>query len=271
MELNLAPPSAHPLAFPAMTPWVRLIVIANIVAFFGEMQFPQLTEALVLVPALIPQQPWTVFTYMFLHAGFGHILFNMLSLFFFGPRVEERLGGGRFLTLYVVSGLSGAAASLIFTPHAHIVGASAAIFGVLLAFARLWPRAQMLIWGIVPVEARFMIVIMTVLSLLGGVGVMQQNVAHFAHLGGFVGGWATLRWLGIRTAEDGLRPVSTTSPVPSKRPSQEAAERWRRIPLDQLHPVNREEVERVLAKLEATGPASLTADERTFLDRFSAL
>lgn len=254
-----------------MTRWVRVLIIANIAVFIWELQNPQVIEAFQLVPTLVLLRPWTAFTYMFLHSGFPHILFNMLSLYFFGPRVEDRLGSRRFLVLYFVSGLAGAAASLVFTRHAAIVGASAAVFGVLLAFARFWPRAQMLVWGIVPVEARFMILIMTAMSLLGGAGLIQRNVAHFAHLGGFLGGWIVLRLFRVRTVEDRLRPVSTAAQVPRQAPSPVTAERWKKIPLDRLHPVNREEVERVLAKLETSGAASLTVDERAFLDRFSAL
>jgi len=255
-----------------MTRWVRFLIIANIAVFVWQTQLdPQQVDALALVSDRVLIRPWTLLTYMFLHAGISHILFNMLSLYFFGPRVEERLGGGRFLTLYFASGLAGAAASLVFSRHAAIVGASAAIFGVLLAFARFWPREKMLVWGIVPIEARFMIVIMTVLSLLGGAGMMQRNVAHFAHLGGFLGGWIVLRLFRVRTVEDRLRPVSTAAQVPRQAPSPVTAERWKKIPLDRLHPVNREEVERVLAKLDTSGAASLTADERAFLDRFSAL
>jgi hypothetical protein len=148
-----------------------------------------------------------------------------------------------------------------------ILGASAAVYGVLLGFARLWPRAQLLIWGIVPVQARTLIVILTAVSLfMGGIGL--GNIAHFAHLGGFIGGWLVLRLTGTRTADDRLRPVQ---PARAPKPAPGAADRWKRIRLEQLHPVNREEAERVLAKLETRGPHSLTADEQAFLDRFSGM
>lgn len=256
-----------------ITKWVGLLIAANILVYFVQQQSPDRLQALEFVPTLVLQRPWTPFTYMFLHADFGHIFFNMLTLFFFGPRVEDRLGGGRFLTLYFMSGLFGAFTWMFMSPlvgtplNAGLLGASAAGFGVLLAFARLWPRAQLLIWGIVPVQARTLVVILTAVSLfLGGAGV--GNVAHFAHLGGFIGGWLVLRLIGVRTVEDKLRPVR--EPRPPVPPSG-AAERWKQIQLDRLHPVNREEAERVLAKLETRGPTSLTADEQAFLDRFSAM
>jgi membrane associated rhomboid family serine protease len=251
-----------------VTKWVGLILIANIAMYLLQQQFPEQTSAFVFVPALVLVRPWTLLTYMFLHADFGHILFNMLSLYFFGPRVEERLGGGRFLTLYFVSGLFGAGTSMIVSPNASIIGASAGVFGVLLAFARLWPRAQLLIWGIVPVEARTLIIIMTIVSLLGGVGIGFKNIAHFAHLGGFIGGWLVLRLMGTQPADERHR---TVQPARAPLPTPGTAERWKLIALDRLHPVNREEAERVLAKLAAHGAASLTADEQAFLDRFSAM
>jgi membrane associated rhomboid family serine protease len=250
-----------------ITKWVGLIIIANIIVFFLQQQAADQLHALEFIPALVLMRPWTLFTYMFLHADFGHIFFNMLTLFFFGPRVEDRLGGARFLTLYFVSGLFGAFTSMLMSPNAAILGASAAVYGVLLGFARLWPRAQLLIWGIVPVQARTLVVILTAVSLfMGGVGI--GNIAHFAHLGGFIGGWLVLRLSGIRTIDDRLRPVQ---PARAPTPAPGATERWKQIRLEQLHPVNREEAERVLAKLETRGPSSLTADEQAFLDRFSAM
>ncbi|HKE91573.1 MAG TPA: rhomboid family intramembrane serine protease [Gemmatimonadales bacterium] len=250
-----------------ITKWVGLIIIANIVVFFLQQQTADQLRSLEFIPALVLIRPWTLFTYMFLHADFGHIFFNMLTLFFFGPRVEDRLGGARFLTLYFVSGLFGAFTSMILSPNVGILGASAAVYGVLLGFARLWPRAQLLIWGIVPVQARTMVIILTAVSLfLGGANV--GNVAHFAHLGGFVGGWLVMRLMRVRTIDDRLRPVQ---PARSPTPAPGAAQRWKQIRLEQLHPVNREEAERVLAKLETRGANSLTADEQAFLDRFSAM
>jgi rhomboid family protein len=251
-----------------MTKWVGLLIIVNVAVYFMQSQTPELANALAFVPALALIRPWTAITYMFVHANFGHIAFNMLGLYFFGPQVEDRLGSARFLTLYFVSGLSGAATSMVFS-QAGLVGASAGVFGVQLAFAYFWPRAKLLIWGIAPVEARTLIIIMTILSLLGGVGLGQQNIAHFAHLGGFLGGWLVLRLSGVRRVEDKLRPVQMRERTAAAKPG--ALERWKKIQLEQLHPVNREEAERVLAKLEARGPSGLTAEEQAFLDRFTGV
>ena len=88
-----------------MTPWVRRLIIANVIMFFLQVAMPGITSMLDLVPALVLIRPWTLVTYMFLHGGLMHILFNMLTLYFFGPRVEERMGSRRFLILYFVSDL----------------------------------------------------------------------------------------------------------------------------------------------------------------------
>ena len=177
-----------------MTPWVRNIIAANVAMFFLQMTVPGFTEALILVPGLVFERPWTLITYMFLHSerGFSHILFNMLGLFFLGPRVEARLGQKGFLGLYFASGIAGALLS-IFTTPAPILGASAAVFGVYFAFARYFPREKLYIWGILPIEARWFVVMMTVLTLWGGFS-GGSGIAHFAHLGGFVGGFLFLLW-----------------------------------------------------------------------------
>src|SRR5512132_304369 len=141
-----------------MTRWVSRLLTANVIVFVLTMGNPSLKRTLAFVPALFMAQPWTAFTYMFVHAGIGHIAFNMLGLYFFGPRVEQRLGGAHFLSLYLVSGLGGAALSFL-TPTVSIVGASGAVFGVFMAFAHYWPRERVMIWGVLPMEARVLVLL----------------------------------------------------------------------------------------------------------------
>jgi membrane associated rhomboid family serine protease len=250
-----------------VTPWVRSLLVANVGMFLLCVIFPALPLALLLVPALIPERPWTVVTYLFVHAGLWHLVFNMLALYFFGPRVEARLGGRRFIALYGISGLVAALTSLVFTPHSAIVGASGAIFGVMLGYARYWPRALIYVWGVVPIEARWFVLGMTALSLFGGFGGVQSGVAHFAHLGGFLGGFLYLSWV-ERRARAG--PWRASAARPARRLDAAVLEQWGKIRLEDLHPVNREEVERLLARLAVGGIASLTPEERAVLDRFSA-
>lgn len=251
-----------------MTPWVQRLIVVNVGVFLLSTALPAVPEALVLIPALLLVRPWTAVTYMFLHAGLWHLGFNMLALYFFGPRVEARLGGRHFLALYGTSGLVGGLVSLAFTPHAAIVGASGAIFGVMLGYARYWPRALIYIWGVVPIEARWFVIGMTALSLFGGFGGVQAGVAHFAHLGGFLGGFAYLSWLDRRSPAARFRArMAAPADRPHAAPSDAA--QWTKIRLDELHPVNREEIERLLKKSATGGIASLTPEERAALDRFT--
>ncbi len=245
-----------------MTPVVRSLLVANVVAFFLQATLPALANALVFVPRLAFVRPWSIVTYMFLHGGLMHLGFNMLALFFFGPRVEERIGSRRFTILYFLSGLSGAIASFVFSPASPIIGASAGVFGVMMAFAYFWPNVPIHIWGIIPVPARMLVIITTVLALWSGLGGVRSGVAHFAHLGGYAGAYLYLRWLDrSRTA---FRRRATAAPVAATR----RVEGWRSIDMATVHEVNREEVNRILDKIGAQGIESLTPQERVFLSNF---
>ncbi len=254
-----------------MTPWVSRLLIANVVMFLvtaiagttpGSRAF---VNALMLVPVLIPQRPWTIVTYAFLHADLMHLLFNMIGLFFFGPRLESTLGARSFLGLYFTAAVVAALASLL-TPYAAIVGASGAVFGVLLGFARLWPRDRIYFWGVIPIEARWFIVLLAAYSIFGGL-TGGGGIAHFAHLGGLVGGWAYLKIVEVRSPARRFKKKATPS---FGRATQSDVARWRSIPRESLHAVNREELDRILKKVDENGPQSLDHAERQYLERLSS-
>ena len=247
-----------------MTPWVTRLLLANGAMFLLTNVFAGAGWVLALVPALILVRPWTVVTYMFLHADLMHLLFNMLGLYFFGPRLEAKLGSRRFLVLYMISGIGGALLS-VFTPHAAIVGASGALFGVYYGFAHFWPRDKIFIWGVIPVEARILVIIMSVLALYGGV-TGGGGVAHLAHLGGFVGGFLYLRLSERYSPAARFRAKAE----PPGKASMGDVTRWRTIQPDALHPLNRGEYDRLMRKVADEGVGKLTPAERAFLDRFSA-
>ncbi|HVZ48814.1 MAG TPA: rhomboid family intramembrane serine protease [Gemmatimonadaceae bacterium] len=245
-----------------MTPWVRRLIAANIIVFFLQYAAPGITDPLVFVPYAILFRPWTIVTYMFLHAGLSHILFNMIGLYFFGPRVEARLGSRRFVQLYFVSGISGALLSFLFAPTSAIIGASAAVFGVMLGFAMFWPRDRIYIWGILPIEARWLVVITTALALWSGLQGSAGGVADFAHLGGYVGAWIFLRLI------NPARQVARFKASTVARPPAELLGNWRRVDVNRVHEVNRDELNRILDKIGRSGLASLTPEERVFLSNF---
>jgi membrane associated rhomboid family serine protease len=246
-----------------MTPWVLRLIVANAGVYLLTAANPRLLGLLAFVPRFVLLEPWTIITYQFAHAGLGHLLFNMLGLYFFGSRLEDHLGPRHFLGLYFVSGVAGGLMSFV-NFNTPIVGASAAIFGVFYGFARYWPRERVYIWGILPVEARVLVVVMTVLALFGGLGFGGAGIANFAHLGGFVGGWLYLRWVGWSSP---AARFQRRAAAPAVRAGD--LERWRSVNREAMHPVNRAEFDRVMAKLEAEGPGSLTEEERAFLRRFA--
>lgn len=245
-----------------MTPWVRRFLGANLIVFFVQTTMPAFADAFVFVPRLALFRPWTIVTYMFLHAGISHILFNMVGLFFFGSRVEERLGSKRFVQLYFISGISGALLSVAFAPNAAIIGASAAVFGVMLAFAMFWPRDQILIWGIIPVQARWLVIITTVMAMYSGLGGSRGGVADFAHLGGYLGAWLFLRLI------DPAKRVARFKASTIGKPSANMLTNWKQVDVTRVHEVNRDEVNRMLDKINLSGLASLTPQERLFLSNF---
>ena len=253
-----------------MTPWVTRLIIANVLAFLLQLIFPWVTLLFAFVPAAVLQRPWTVITYMFLHGNIIHILFNMLIFYIFGPRLEMRLGGRNFLTLYFVSGISGALLSAVTTPHAAIIGASGAVFGIELAYAMNWPRDKIFIWGVLPVEVRWLVVFLTGMSLFAGFSRSSDGVAHFAHLGGFAGAFLYLKWLDFRSPARRFKRKATAVRAKPKSSGGSDLERWRGIRRDDLHSVNRDELDRILDKISAEGMDSLTPDERAFLERFAA-
>ena len=155
-------------------------------------------------------RPWQLFTYMFMHGGFSHLFFNMFSLWMFGRTLEMQMGWKRFLIYYIVCGVGAAlfqmAIAQIDLAHLDVgsfmwvrymqtptVGASGAIFGLLLAFGMLYPDAIIsLIFPPISMKAKWFVIVYGVLELLLGVSGTMSGVAHFAHLGGMFWGWLLL-------------------------------------------------------------------------------
>ncbi len=147
---------------------------------------------LVLIPGAVLEAGWVwqPFTYMFVHAGASHLFFNMLGLFFFGTAVERALGSREFTLFYLLTGtLAGlfslAAFALGGAMYTPLVGASGAVYAVLLAFAVINPRAIIHIWGILPVPAPILVAGYTVIELWSEIFGRGGNVAHLTHLAGF--------------------------------------------------------------------------------------
>ena len=182
-------------------PVVKNLLIINCLVFFAEWILPQtalkfpLEGWMALYYAGSPYfRLWQLFTYMFAHAGIDHFFFNMFALWMFGRILENVWGSRRFLLYYMVCGIgAGLTQELLqfagVIPQVQsVVGASGAVYGLLLAFAMLFPNMPMFIIPIpVPIKAKWMVIGYTIIELLEGI-FSFGNIAHFAHLGGMVFG-----------------------------------------------------------------------------------
>lgn len=262
------------------TPWVKRLIIANFVVFALQYIMPGLTDWIQFVPSQVMYRPWTIVTYMFAHGGFSHIFFNMLGLFFFGPPLEGRWGSSEFIKYYFICGLGGAALSFFFANSA-IIGASAAVYGVMLAFAMNWPDAPIYIWGIFPLPAKYLIGAAVVISLFSAFTGAQAGIAHFAHLGGFAAGFLYLKLDhhggGLFTRMRKMVTKSRMNVTAGGAPESVGAvgtirtlgstARGPAVGAQETQLLN--DLDRVLDKISTQGMNSLTADERKLLDEAS--
>lgn len=173
---------------------VTLVLIAiNVAVFFiGSYIAPTIYNYMAMNPALVIVRHWwwQIFSYMFVHSGIWHLLFNMLGLFFFGVQLERRIGSNEFVLFYLLSGvLAGAFSLLVYwltgAYYVWLVGASGAVFAVLLAYATYYPRSTILIFGIIPVKAPVLIVGYAAIEIFRMISPNGGNVAHLTHLAGF--------------------------------------------------------------------------------------
>jgi membrane associated rhomboid family serine protease len=137
-------------------------------------------------------QIWQLITYQFMHGGFSHILFNMFALWMFGMEIENIWGSKKFLIYYLICGIAAGLAQLFIAPlystPAVTIGASGAIFGVMIAFAMLFPDRHIFLYFLIPIRAKYLIGFLFILEIFW-IGDAGSNVAHLAHLGGALAGF----------------------------------------------------------------------------------
>lgn len=266
-----------------LTPWVQRLIIANAVVYLLQsIMGPVLSYYLAFVPARVLVAPWTLITYMFAHGGFMHLLFNMIGLFFFGPPLEARWGSREFLKFYFICGMGGAALSFVLAFSSPIIGASAAVYGIMLAFAMNWPDSPIYIWGILPVKAKWLVAFLAAMAIMSMFNSAPgDNIAHAAHLGGFAAAFLYLKFGGPEAAGGGLkkmmnkrrmRVVNTDAPAPSAPARSETSSRTttrRRAGATADEQKLLDELDRVLEKISTQGMSSLTGPERRLLDEVS--
>jgi len=263
----------------ALTPWVRRLMMATGAVYLLQLTVftsPWLVDTFGFSPVEVLRQPWGLLTYALLHGSFLHLLGNMIALFMFGPPVEARLGSRTFLRLYVIAALGGPLLSLAMMPVAGdgiIIGASAAIFGVMLAFVLEWPDAPVLIFPLpAPVKAKWLVMFIAAISLFAGFAGVNDHVAHFAHLGGFGAAYLYLRGGRWFHRPRQARPAER-APAVLVRPPASSARRAEFTapppPPRRSDATQKAEVDRVLDKISERGLHSLTPEERKFLDEMS--
>jgi len=168
------------------------LIGVNIVMFLFTYLSPHALGYLVLNPLAITYRHWywQFVTYMFVHGNFMHILFNMLGLFFFGGQVERRMGSSEYLLFYLLTGtLAGVFSFIIYTLtgayNVYLLGASGAVYAVLLAYATYYPDARVYVMGILPLRAPMLVLGFTAIAVFSQMFGVNNAVAHLTHLAGF--------------------------------------------------------------------------------------
>jgi membrane associated rhomboid family serine protease len=248
-----------------LTPAVKWVIAINVAIYFVQVTMfgPAMQQWLGFDVGNLTERPWTVLTYMFVHAGFWHLAMNMYTLWLFGTRLERAWNPGSFVRYYLLCGLGGWLAHLMFARSAGLVGASAGVFGVMLAYAMRWPDDELLLYFVIPLKVKHLVALLAVVNLALGIyhDGMGGGAAYFAHLGGFAAGWLYLRWIASNPSLEGLRQRMSPIPdVPDEPP--------RAVP--RSHPRPRErapEVDDVVARSNAVTAKRVSSPGPTLMSK----
>jgi membrane associated rhomboid family serine protease len=246
---------------PGLATGVKYILIANCILFFLELATGmRLVAWLGLTPHLVWHKGylWQLVTYMFLHGGFWHLAINMFVLWMFGTELERTWGLKQFLKYYFLTGIGAGVLSILTTPNSAVptVGASGAIFGLLVAFAMIYPNRLIYLWFFIPVRAKYLVLILGAFELLSTLQLARDGVAHWAHLGGMLVGFVYLKFASTVSRGYATHDRKRVKVIRPEGP-----------PTDDLH----EEVDRILRKITEFGMDSLTPEERGTLERASGI
>jgi membrane associated rhomboid family serine protease len=188
-----------------LTPAIKLLIVANVAAFLAGLIAPPILLVFGMRPAdvLGGLRLWQPLTYMFLHGGIFHILFNMLALWMFGVELERMWGSRYFTKYYFVCGVGAAVTTIVlsFTPFGFAdqlytsltIGASGAVYGILLAYALYFPNRPIYMYLIFPIPAKYFVMIIGGISLVSSMSGPGGGIAHTTHLGGLIAGYLYLK------------------------------------------------------------------------------
>ncbi|MDG5766144.1 rhomboid family intramembrane serine protease [Balneolales bacterium ANBcel1] len=270
---------------------LRTILAINVAVFLLQMVLiafggSSIAVGITRVFGFIPEwgisltQPWRLITYLFLHGSILHLAFNMLWLWWMGRPVEQQLGSRNFLVIYFGSGIGGALINLVLNPifgTTLTIGASGAVFGMMVAFAMLFPRIPIMLLFLPPIEARFVVAGLIAIDLLL-ISSASDNVARIVHLGGAFWGYVLVKLyfrgynydLWVEQLKQRFR--TKTRPKPKSRPVTSTQNRGRMHIVTDAEIVeehNQDELDRILDKISKSGYEGLTAEEKRLLFELS--
>ncbi len=286
---------------PRITPAVQWLISLNVLVYFLELTVigdARMRAALGFELSSLVEQPWTVFTYMFVHGGFWHLATNMYALWLFGSRLERAWSPGSFTRYYFLCGLGGWLAHVMFFRHSgYLVGASAGVYGVMLAYAMRWPNDEMVIFPLfIAVKVKWVVIALCAITAVFGIMSLGagSGVAYAAHFGGLATGWLYLRWISATPSLDSFRqrvshipdlPDETPRAIPRAHPrprertpevdevvarsNQITAKRAAGTLTSKVGKARTDALNDVLDKISREGLGSLTPDERRLLDEVS--
>lgn len=291
--------------YPRITPAVQWLIAINVAVFFLQLTVvgaDGMRSALAFDVRDLTSRPWTVFTYMFVHAGFWHLALNMWMLWMFGPRVERAWNARSFTFYYILCGLGGWLFHLMVARNgSYLLGASAAIYGVMLAYAMRWPDDEVRLFPLIfiAMKVRWYVVFLVGLNLAQGLltvnGGGGGGVAYLAHLGGLFVGYLYLRFSAAHGIERLRQRISQLPDVPDETPRAipraQPRTRERTSDIDEIVARSNamaaqrqsaasslaskvgkkktDELNLVLDKISQRGMNSLTHDERRLLEEMS--
>jgi membrane associated rhomboid family serine protease len=186
-----------------LTPVVKNLMIIMGIVFIIQMFITRWIDYYFgLIPLMVWKRYflWQLFTYIFLHGGLSHILFNLLALWMFGGELENYWGSKKFLRYFLYCGIGAGVCTVIFSPYQFVpvIGASGAIYGILLAFGWLFPNRPILLYFLLPIPAKYFVIIFGLIELFSSMQGTGGGVAHLTHLGGLVFGLLYMAYPVIR-------------------------------------------------------------------------
>jgi len=205
-----------------LTPVIKKLIIIMAALFFLQgIVSSRINLYLGLVPLLVWKKffLWQLFTYAFLHGGISHLLFNLLALWMFGGELEGYWGSGKFLRYFLFCGIGAGICTVVFSPYQVIpvVGASGAIYGILLAFGWLFPNRLIYVYFLFPIPAKYFVIIFGLIELYASMQGTGGGIAHLTHLGGLIFG---ILYMAIPTVRQKLRKERYKRKLSQKGPGK---------------------------------------------------